>query len=406
MPQVLEEPTENAPAEAEKDSVFLREITLTNLLSFGPDTPPLALGPLNVLIGANGSGKSNLIEAISLLRAAPKDFQAVTRQGGGVEEWIWKGKPDANAEMQAVLTYPTERMPLRHKISFAAQNQAFKINSEVIENERSYKLQPTPVQYYQYSGSNPVMRIDKTERTIQSVNFNSNKSVLSQIRDAERYLEISYIADNYDKIRIYRDWQFGRNSILRRPQAADLPTDMLEEDFSNLALFLSQIRQDFSVRRKMNGWLRNLLEGFEELDFSIKGGTVQLFLHEGGYNIPASRLSDGTLRYLSLLAILCDPTPPPLICLEEPELGLHPDLFSGIADLLVEASKRTQLIVTTHSRVLVDALTPTPEAVFVCEKHQGKTEIKRLAPEEICIWLDKYGLGELWISGELGGNRW
>lgn len=127
---------------------------------------------------------------------------------------------------------------------------------------------------------------------------------------------------------------------------------------------------------------------------------------EGDFSIPATRLSDGTLRYLCLLTLLCDPTPPPLVCLEEPELGLHPDLLPGLARLLVEASERTQLIVTTHSEILVDALTDHPESVIVCEKHQGQTEMRRLDEDELSDWLKKYRLGELWMRGELGGKRW
>ena len=122
--------------------------------------------------------------------------------------------------------------------------------------------------------------------------------------------------------------------------------------------------------------------------------------------MPATRLSDGTLRYLGLLAILCHPKPPPLVCIEEPELGLHPDILPGLADLLLEASERCQLIVTTHSDTLVAALTYTPESVVVCEKEKGQTRMKRLDKVELSRWLEKYRLGELWSSGELGGNRW
>ena len=122
--------------------------------------------------------------------------------------------------------------------------------------------------------------------------------------------------------------------------------------------------------------------------------------------VPATRLSDGTLRYLCLLAILSDPEPPPLICIEEPELGLHPDILPKVADLLRAASQHTQLIVTTHSDILVDAMTDCPEAVVVCEKHDGKTEMKRQSATELKVWLEKYRLGQLWIDGQLGGKRW
>ena len=122
--------------------------------------------------------------------------------------------------------------------------------------------------------------------------------------------------------------------------------------------------------------------------------------------IPASRLSDGTLRFLCLLAILCDSDPPPLICIEEPELGLHPDMLPRIADLLVAASERTQLVVTTHSDILVDAMTDHPECVVVFEKHESCTQATRLNGDELSEWLKEYRLGQLWTRGQIGGMRW
>ena len=117
-------------------------------------------------------------------------------------------------------------------------------------------------------------------------------------------------------------------------------------------------------------------------------------------------MSDGSLRYLCLLAILLDPEPPPIIGLEEPEMGLHPDLMHKLANLLVDASYRCQLVVTTHSDILVDALTEDYKSVVVCEKRDGRTDMKRLSEPEFSHWLEKYRLGELWTSGQLGGVRW
>lgn len=77
-----------------------------------------------------------------------------------------------------------------------------------------------------------------------------------------------------------------------------------------------------------------------------------------------------------------------------------------MSELLLEASERGQLIITTHSEVLVDALTTTPESVITCEKYAGQTEMRRLKEEELTDWLKKYSLGELWRKGEIGGNRW
>jgi predicted ATPase len=117
-------------------------------------------------------------------------------------------------------------------------------------------------------------------------------------------------------------------------------------------------------------------------------------------------LSDGTLRYLCLLAVLCDPWPAPFVAIEGPELGLHPDVLPSLADLLVDASSRTQLLVTSYSDDLVDALSETPESVVVCEASEGMTRLRRLSADELKPWLEKYRLGELWTRGDLGGTRW
>jgi predicted ATPase len=168
----------------------------------------------------------------------------------------------------------------------------------------------------------------------------------------------------------------------------------------------NRLRREPEVKRKLLTALRALYDGIDDYDVQIEGGTVQVFFHEGRFTIPATRLSDGTLRYLCLLAVLCHPNPPPLICIEEPELGLHPDVLPTLADLLKEASTRTQLIVTTHSDVLVDAMSDQPESVLVAEKGEHGTTLTRLDAEKLKPWLEKYRLGQLWTRGEIGGTRW
>jgi len=112
------------------------------------------------------------------------------------------------------------------------------------------------------------------------------------------------------------------------------------------------LRRDPAVRARLIEALKKLYDGIDDFDVQVEGGTVQVFFHEDGITVPATRLSDGTLRYLCLLAILCHPNPPPLMCIEEPELGLHPDILPTLADLIRKASERCQLIVTTHSDIL------------------------------------------------------
>jgi predicted ATPase len=172
-------------------------------------------------------------------------------------------------------------------------------------------------------------------------------------------------------------------------------------------MFLNRIRTKYpQAKQALVAALRDVYDGVTDFDVFVEGGTVQLFLHEGSYAIPATRLSDGTIRYLCLLAILFDPAPPPLVCIEEPELGLHPDLITSVARHLQSLAERTQVIITTHSVLLVDALSESPESIVVCEKEQEATALTRLSAKELEPWLDEYGLGQLWSRGSLGGNRW
>lgn len=392
-----------------RDSSLIQHLQPRSFLSFGPEFPGLELRGLNVLIGANGSGKSNLLEAINLLRAAPKEWREVTRKGGGVSEWIWKGeKKNGKARVEAVVSNPKGKQPLRHSMAFHAVAQAFALDDERVENESPYPGQYDAYFYYRYQGGNPVLNTTgDAQRKLARETIESDRSILAQRRDPEMYPELAWLAQSYESIRIYREWAFGRGAVFREPQKADMRNDALEEDFSNLGLFLNRLKTRFPATKKaiLTG-LKDLYDGIQDFDVFVEGGTVQVFFAEGDFSIPATRLSDGTLRYLCLLAILCDPEPPKLICIEEPELGLHPDILPKVADLLRKASERTQLIVTTHSDILVDAMTETPEAVVVCSKTEGQTSMERLKSADLAEWLKKYRLGQLWTKGQIGGTRW
>ncbi len=394
---------------------LLKELRLENMLSFGPDTEKIDLSPLNVLIGPNGSGKSNLLEAISLLRAAPKDLAAPVKEAGGVNDWLWKGaKETPTATIETIIMNPEQPdMPIRHSISFTEHGKRFEVKSERIENQDPYGEHNDPYRYYKMERGyprlyeKPVDRSDAEERPLQRESIDPEHSILSQIKDPERYPTLAHLTDVYGRIRIYREWSFGRYTPPRQPQKADLSTKYLSETCENLALVLNSLRSS-GAKGKISKALNDLYSEINDFDVQISGGAVQLYLDEGQgrFNIPATRLSDGTLRYLCLLAILCHPEPPPLVCIEEPELGLHPDVLPNLARLMVKASERCQLIVTTHSDILVDELTEHPEYVVVCEKQDGKTKMRRLNKDELEKWLDKYRLGDLWLKGEIGGTRW
>ncbi|MEH2411603.1 AAA family ATPase [Nostoc sp.] len=395
---------------------FIHTLRLENFLSYGSEGEEIELQPLNVLIGANTSGKSNLIEAIGILRATPTDLPAPFRQGGGISEFLWKGgQENPVAKIEVTLNYPQRLQKLRYYVNLTSIGQRLELVDEAVENEQSYYQGESDVYfYYRYQSGRPVLNINKIDndgepfkRSLRREDLIPDQSVLSQRKDPDLYPELSYLSTQFSNIGLYRHWQMGRYSEPRNAQKTDLPEHPLLEDGSNLGLMLNNLQHQIGNRRIIEK-LKKFYEAAEELSVRIYGGTVQIFIREEGLiqPIPANRLSDGTLRYLFLMALLLDPTPPPLICIEEPEIGLHPDILSTIAEMLIEASQRTQLIVTTHSDALVSALTQCPQSVIVCDRDQKGSHLHRQEPERLEKWLKKYTLGDLWRMGQIGGNRW
>jgi predicted ATPase len=394
---------------------FIHSLQLQNFLSYGSEGEQIELQPLNVSIGPNASGKSNLIEAMGVLKATPTDLPTPIRQGGGISDFLWKGeKGIPTAKIEAILDYPEGAMPLRYQMSFTAVGQRLEVVDEAIEDiEPRYSSESEPFFYYRYSDrGRPVINVTdegdrqtRKLRTLRREDIISAQSILSQRKDPEQYPELSYLANKFADIGLYRNWQTGRDSVPRKAQQTDLPEHPLLEDGGNLGLVLNNLQYQLGSRPIIEK-LKLFYDAAEELSIKIYGGTVQIFIRETGLiqPIPATRLSDGTLRYLFLIALLLDPTPPPLICIEEPEIGLHPDILPAIAEMLIEASQRTQLIVTTHSDALVSAL--SPESVLICDRDDRGSHLRRLDPEKLKKWLENYSLGDLWRMGEIGGNRW
>ncbi|HEX6912976.1 MAG TPA: AAA family ATPase, partial [Longimicrobium sp.] len=372
--------------------------------------------PLNVLIGPNASGKSNLLEALAILRATADDLHSAVREGGGFSEYLWKGHtlPGPLGLRLHLSRSETEFDVVLYSIQLVPVGTQFEVYSERVVDSETTKASSgrfgAPEPAYHYHDGLGLIRPWEGGRLgpgIPLEDLKSTRSVLSQRRDPERYPEITYLAEFFGSIALYQEWNFGRRTPARMPQPTDLPSDFLLPSASNLGLVLHGISQTSAQRDQLIEYLRRFYEPARSLSTKIIGGTIQLFIEEeSGRLIPATRLSDGTLRYLCLLAILLHPNPPPVIGIEEPELGLHPDIMPTIAELLKKASERTQLFVTTHSDALVSALSDTPESILVCESMPNGTTINRLEPEKLREWLAEYSLGEIWRMGEIGGNRW
>jgi predicted ATPase len=212
----------------------------------------------------------------------------------------------------------------------------------------------------------------------------------------------------FGKIRIYREFQTGPRSGSRLGIGTNSSSDYLVEGGDNLALALNELDYRGGLDR-VREYLTQFSDRIAGVKVRLDQGIARTYLQERGLMepLPSVRMSDGTLKFLCLLAVLLHPDPPPLVCIEEPELGLHPDAIQIVAQALRDASERMQIIVTTHSEALVNAFSSSPECVLICERDlDGGTQCERLSPDRLKHWLAEYKLGELWRKGEIGGNRW
>lgn len=377
--------------------MLIERLRVQGLLSFGPDGIDLPLESLNVLIGPNGSGKSNLLKVLGLLRTAAAGDRALF-DGRNWEKLLWHGPPHVSDDASAKARVIADVKP------------------PGLERRWEYHLELFPA-----TGGHVKKHIPMAGKS-----------------------EIDILHGHYSDIRLYSNWAFGSLASIRDGQGPPVkpswPNDTeypgsipvvaqdngvrykrdlynpitswpyqddkwLTETAENLPSVISRFSSDRQV--VLGKYLKKLYDGIVGITTPFNDGKVSVVIEENdGRQIPAERLSDGTLRYLSLLTVLLDPDPPPLIGIEEPELGLHPDIVFELAKLLVEASERTQLVVTTHSHVLVDALTDHPTSVVACGKHQGQTWFKRVTPGVAEVWLNDNSLGQVWSMGGIGGNRW
>jgi len=341
--------------------MLIEKLTLTNLLSFGPTPQTIAFQPLSILIGANGSGKSNILEAIDLLRSAHDQVAIPPDDRPDMSAWLWKSSQAARiATIDAELHDPFGKN-LICRMSQAEVAQSFLFSDSQLNNDDLY------------SPDHP---------------------------------RVSWALSQMPRIRLYREFCFDNSVTSKFPQWTKGSNEHIDTDASNLGSVLHRLSSNLQVKRELLKALQVIYDGIEDFEAQVEGDEVQIFISEGDSLMAATRLSSGTLRYLCLLAILCDPDPPPLICLDMPEHGLHTDVLSSLAGLLRKAAERTQIIVTTHSEILVDCMTDAPESVYVCEKYDGQTTVTQLSRVELAPWLKRYRLGQLWSRGDIGGNRW
>ena len=260
---------------------------MAGLLSFGPEGIDLPLQPLNVLVGPNGSGKSNLLEVLALLRASPSDLPAPIKAVGGVGEWLWKAPTVAGltnavsvATIDAVVDYPShEHMPVRHVLEISQHGDRFEVVDERIENERPIRDLPDTYFFYRYQRGEPVIN-DPDVRGLRRESVKPEKSILSQVKDPERYPVLGWLQEQYERIRLYREWTFGPSTPVRRVQSSHGRNDILNDGADNLILVLSDILP--RIENRFVDALRQLYEGVDGIYATVRDGNLLLFLKESG----------------------------------------------------------------------------------------------------------------------------
>ena len=346
----------------------------------------LVLSELNILIGANGVGKSNFVSLFKLLNnIVEQNLQFYVSSVGGAEYLLHFGRKT------------TEEISI--KLSFASGSNGYEcILSPNNEGNLSFKEESCwfhdtehhPKPYANYLGSGH----KETELTRAAKNGHHSRIA-------------SYVLDYLKSWKIYHFHDTSVNSKMKQACSID-DNRILRPDAANLAAFL------YRLRERSHDSYRNIVETIQMVapffdDFVLKPleltpDKIRIEWRQKGSDnyFNAFSLSDGTLRFICLATLLLQPNLPSTILLDEPELGLHPHAISVLAGLLRSSSHKTQVIVSTQSVTLVNQF--VPKDVIVVEMEEGRSTFKHLRDVDMQDWLDDFGLGDLWEKNNFGGR--
>ncbi len=348
------------------------------------------LGPITVLVGANGAGKSNLIGFFRMLNAMVQGgLQVYLQEGNGASNFLHFG-PARTRLLTASVEFRNESglSAYRFEQSFAAVDRLIFTREEV-------SIQPTG---------------DAVRQVIALENAQPTESCFSrQLYDEDQPAEV-FIKSFLDKVRVFHFHDTSVTSRMRNTCDRD-SNSHLRNDGGNLAAVLLRLRREFpsNYRRIVSG----VNAVFPELkDFFLEPTTetgAGLLLRWRPSSNPSeifgpAHLSDGSLRMIALVTLfnLPEAMSPWMIILDEPELGLHPAAESYLASLIRSVSANTQVLLSTQSATLVDHFEPSE--IVVTEVHDGATTFERLNEEALNVWLQRYTLGEAWRKNVFGGR--
>ena len=347
----------------------------------------LDLGPINVLIGANGAGKSNFISFFKLLNwmtPSPGNLQFFVGKVGGANSLLHDGAA-ITPQIEASLVFETDwgTNDYGMRLFHAAQDT-------LIFADEKYRFTKRPY-----------------------INKADWKSLGSGHRES-RLIELSDLGDGTARTILWLMkgcvvYQFHNTSDtarIRQRWSAD-DNRMLKEDAANLAPFLLRLRKaQPPAYLRIVETVRQIAPFFADFVLEPEGNTILLQWRELNTDLVFGphQASDGTLRMMALVSLLLQPEEdlPAVIILDEPELGLHPYAISVIAGLLQSVSNHAQVILATQSTTLINYF--LPEQIIVVERRDRESIFKRLDPEKLKDWLDEYSVAELWEKNVIGGR--
>jgi len=358
----------------------------------------LRLGQINILTGANAAGKSNLYNSVFLLaRAAAGGFAQVIASEGGMPSVLWAGERKGRSQS------PYKAEPVRMKLSIVTDSFNYelvcglpKLHSPVARS--AFALDPEVKEERVWMEGSGGLKITFFERTARGVwildrderledysgELLPTESVLSQLREPHLYPELSVLASQMGQWRFYHHFRTDPDAPLRHPQVG-VRTPVLDHDGSDLAAALQTIIETGQARELHSAISLAIPGASVQIEYDEKDGMFAVVMNMPGLKRPlrARELSDGTLRYLCLLAALLSPRPPALLALNEPETSLHPDLIEPLARQLVSAAKNSQLWVVTHSERLAQLVEKfSGEAAIRLQLVNGETKVIGQASEE------------------------
>ncbi|HBL31105.1 MAG TPA: chromosome segregation protein SMC [Acidobacteria bacterium] len=361
-------------------------------------------GKLNVLIGPNGSGKSNLLRALSLLQRSAQGglSEAILRQGG-IGALLWDGQEQ---EMSWSITEKTE-MAYELRLRRLGATSAYRVEDELLADFFGSAI----LNKFLERRPGHAATFDDDERMLNANEGSvpDDESLLSLIAGPFAKPAILAFRDRCASWGIYHDLHVDPNAPLRQPAVARLEK-RVAPDGQNLIPVLHTLytsSRDFKndVDQAMQAAFG---EDFEDLTFPPAADQrVQMRLRWRSLKSAqsAADLSDGTIRFLLLLAILANPEPESLIAIDEPEAGLHPGMLPIVAEFAREAARKSQVILTTHSPQFLDAFGQEPPTTTITQWVDGATQLSVVDGEELARWLAEYSLGALFRSGELEAMR-